>query len=129
MVLPTSERSFTCIKTDFNKKEEQCITIKVNEFYEEVSLEIPRPFLAAHKNNEHGDRKQSDGLFDTDNFYDVPYQRSDSPTRFTLMGQSGVLRSNSPTICQISVSVCALVLFVLVGMIVYMEVYMRQSSI
>ena len=34
MVLPTSERSFTCLKTDLNPKEEQCITIKVNEFYE-----------------------------------------------------------------------------------------------
>lgn len=34
MILPTAERSVTCIKSDFNPKEEQCIAIKVNEFYE-----------------------------------------------------------------------------------------------
>lgn len=50
--------------------------------------------------------------------------RCDTPTRFTLLGQSGVIvrtTRSTPTTCQLSMTFCTLALLALVGMIVYME--------
>ena len=50
--------------------------------------------------------------------------RCDTPTRFTLLGQSGVIvrhTRSTPTTCQLSLTFCGLALLALVGMIVYME--------
>lgn len=52
------------------------------------------------------------------------YDRCDTPTRFTLLGESGVIvrtHRTTPTTCQLSMTFCTLALLALVGMIVYME--------
>lgn len=52
------------------------------------------------------------------------YDRCGTPTRFTLLGESGAItRKNrtTPTTCQLSLTFCTLALLALVGMIVYME--------
>ncbi|XP_046462141.1 uncharacterized protein LOC124208453 [Daphnia pulex] len=60
------------------------------------------------------------------------YDRCDTPTRFTLLGESGVIvrtHRTTPTTCQLSMTFCTLALLALVGMIVYMEVYMNGSQV
>nr|CAH0104748.1 unnamed protein product [Daphnia galeata] len=59
------------------------------------------------------------------------YDRCETPTRFTLLGESGVVRNRrtTPTTCQLSMTFCTLALLALVGMIVYMEVYMNGSQV
>ncbi|XP_032793318.1 uncharacterized protein LOC116930068 [Daphnia magna] len=60
------------------------------------------------------------------------YDRCGTPTRFTLLGESGAItRKNrtTPTTCQLSLTFCTLALLALVGMIVYMEVYMNERRV
>ena len=95
-------------------------------------LHIPRPVLITppvaqqmyfHHQKQLYEREDS---LKNEFIYDLPglsLQRCETPTRFTLLGQSGVVSKwrSTPTTCQLSTTVCSLVLLALVAMIVYME--------
>ena len=92
-------------------------------------MHIPRPVLIPHVSaqqlyfHQQQENEREDSL-KNEFIYDLPglsLQRCETPTRFTLLGQSGVVKRSTPTTCQLSTTVCSLVLLALVGMIIYME--------
>lgn len=88
------------------------------------ALHIPRPVLTVVHARQEDSSPPPPTLSGIGNdVYDLS-GRCDTPTHFTLLGQSGVILRHgrsTPTTCQLSMTFCTLALLALVGMIVYME--------
>lgn len=92
------------------------------------ALHIPRPVLTVV----HTTPTTSTSEFGANYWTTELSARCDTPTRFTLLGQSGVIvrtTRSTPTTCQLSMTFCTLALLALVGMIVYMEGIVLYSII